>query len=268
MAATLAKKDIWAQGVQETQAFMEVHRDHAIQIGLVTGLDNDAGDTDDVIDVMYADIGDFHHNQTDLPLVAITARKFHPNKAFAIARYARTPASTPTESADALTSRSPGHWSWPWYRTFSAEDSLRRPAGDINFAYHSTADENYPGTMRPQAWTWRHGISVLRMPTVLDAIPTFFATYATYVGRINSNSVSQWLVTGGWPSKTLRFEGASLYPIAVRGGVRYAIEYMATYNPYTWQRMLPPVFNVATATWDTTIVDAYPLQTFPTFAVH
>lgn len=272
--ATLERKDIWAQGTRETQAFLEKHHDRAIQIGLVTGLDNDAGDTEDIIDTMYADIGDDHHNQTDLPLVAITARKISTTKGLAIARYARSRASTPTQSADALTSRSPGHWSWPWYRTYLDDggneslDSLQRPNGLINFAPHSQADANYPGILRPVPWTWRHGISVFRMPTVLPAIPGAFALYTTYVGRINSNNVAQFVVTGGFGAGTLRFEGTTLTPIEVRGGVRYVIEYIVSYNPYTWQRMLPPVFNTFSGEWTTSLVNAYPTVAFPTFAVH
>jgi hypothetical protein len=103
------------------------------------------------------------------------------------------------------------------------------------------------------------------MPTVLSTHPN--AAFTNLVGKTNSNTVTQFLNTGGFPANTLYFAGFNSTPVEVFGGLRYLVEWQVVYNPRKWVIMESPIYDPDSDSWSTTEVDAYERDTF-SFTVH
>lgn len=219
MAATV-KNDLL--GSRQSRNLGDIRRNTAMRRSRVEALDNDNNDLGDAIAALIADadVGEFHQDDTILPLVNVDVYEPARAKANAFLRYAHHEASDPTRAAFAYAEE---------YQSGMRRQQVITIEEDA-WSYTVDATE----ITHDRAFIKRRltPITTILVRTVLDSHPgsSPVALYSTINdGVVPINGVDR-------VAKSLLFFGWNTRWVDTHWGVRWPTVYKFLWNPLTWSR--------------------------------
>lgn len=211
-------------------------QDAAIRVGEVDSLSNNNAAVDDAIRQVIDGAGQFHQNDSRLPLADVQAVKWDKTQASIIAHYGYSESSVPRLPAEDTITESTGHIGIQWWQrdhdddgspTFNEETGL--PNGNINYIVQMQGPTNPSITRVYVAYTRRVSVSKLIVETVLSQDPTAELPRRGWCNEDNFSIGSR-----EFPANTLRFEGSRRKVIEAWAGKVHRVAYIFTERPETW----------------------------------
>lgn len=277
--AIVIQNDIWSPvQTSQTKGFQDRNDSRAIRVASLLGLSNSDASTQEAIDAYKAEIGDFHHNDTTLPLFSIRAYRYGLDKAFAVARFDHGRGfSFPQQPADRLVRIVTGLYGVSWFRKPFVNGSPNTPVFTTNRPSGSLSgiiNPEWP-SWEPEPYVWKVPIIDVYVNTELDFDPT------QDVALLQENTNIDAIRWGSFefPPNTVRFNGAIVDYIETALGIRFQVQYHFTARRGGWVSMFT-IWDTTTTQgqdtgagtdfqWDTELADDYERATFNgAFPVH
>ncbi len=226
MPPTITSRDMWRHGSSLTRGVAGVDAGSAVRGFTVDDLAGTVGDNDAAIDLVLSDIGSTHPADGTLPVHSVRSAKFGGKKAAVVVRYQRSAVSVPSLPAHVLMDSRNGLRHFRYYRSPDLRDAYGRPAGQIT-------NWQTRGELSARSYSWEVPTRVLTLDTVLPSSPQ--AALDPYVGCVNNAAIkmSSIITQNGsvtndeeFAQYTLKYQGASVQAIDLRGSVMYCVRYM------------------------------------------
>jgi hypothetical protein len=204
-----------------TRGYQDKRLDSGVRPFRTVGLDNSNTDLSAAIASAVTAAGGAAHahpSDSSLRIHSANAIKFSATQAFGMLRYARGPASPPTQAAFSFAREIVTGGRQEFIPTIEEDyDSIEINGVTIYYDRITYARVRTP-------------IVRIIVPTVLSAMP--IASVASMYGKLNSDSFS---INGyARAAETLLFDGAEIYPIDTTGGLVYVVGYKFEWKPTGW----------------------------------